>query len=82
MVSKFRITSRLCQADSTIPLKGDDYSLIWDPRLIHKYDAPPMDYDAPPPVQVDRVTDQDLIENFVNYLKVSVHSTNDLLKGA
>lgn len=35
-----------------------------------------MSYDAPPPAQVDRVTDQDLIENFVSYLKVSPKFTN------
>lgn len=51
-------------------IAGDDYSLIWDPRLIHKFDANPMNYDAPEPAKVDKVTDQDLKINFVNYLKV------------
>jgi hypothetical protein len=30
-----------------------------------------MSYEAPLPAQVERVTDQDRIENFVSYLKVS-----------
>jgi RNA-dependent RNA polymerase len=51
-------------------LDGDDYSLIWDPRLIHNYDTPPMDYSAPPPKEVAVITAKDLQDNFVDYLKV------------
>jgi hypothetical protein len=48
---------------------GDDYSLIWDPRLFHKHDDPPMNYDAPDPPRVSKVTDQHLKDNFVDYLR-------------
>lgn len=54
-------------------LDGDDYTLIWDPRFLIRENSPPMDYTAPEPVRVPRVTMADVCENFVNYLK------NDML---
>jgi hypothetical protein len=60
-----------------ILIVGDDYSLIWDPRLIHKFDAPPMNYDAPDPPRVSKVTDQHLKDNFIDYLKVRTSYTSN-----
>jgi RNA-dependent RNA polymerase len=54
-------------------LDGDDYTLIWDSRLLIRENSPPMDYTAPKPIRVPRVTMTDVCENFVNYLK------NDML---
>lgn len=54
-------------------LDGDDYSLIWDKRLLFQANHEPMDYTAPPPRKVDRVTQEHICENFVYYEK------NDIL---
>jgi RNA-dependent RNA polymerase len=54
-------------------LDGDDYTLIWDPRFLIRQNSSPMDYTAPEPIRVPRVTMADVCENFVNYLK------NDML---
>jgi len=57
-----------------------DYTLIWDQRFVRPLvNHPPMDYTAPPPVRVPRVTQQHLNEvihaqdqahqqNFVSYI--------------
>ncbi|ORY35716.1 RNA dependent RNA polymerase-domain-containing protein [Naematelia encephala] len=50
-------------------LDGDDYTLIWDQEFVRPlrvYGA--MDYKAPPPKRVDKVTQADLNENFVQYM--------------
>ncbi|WVQ80183.1 hypothetical protein IAT38_002288 [Cryptococcus sp. DSM 104549] len=50
-------------------LDGDDYTLIWDQRFVQTlkvYDA--MDYTAPPPIRVNKVTQSHLNENFVQYI--------------
>ncbi|WWD19157.1 hypothetical protein CI109_103615 [Kwoniella shandongensis] len=55
-------------------LDGDDYTLIWDQRFVEPLRMyEPMDYKAPPPKTVLRVTQTDLNENFVQYI------TNDVL---
>ncbi|RSH88373.1 uncharacterized protein EHS24_000913 [Apiotrichum porosum] len=50
-------------------LDGDDYTIIWDQRFVQPlkvYEA--MDYSAPKPLTVERVTQSDLNENFVQYI--------------
>lgn len=54
-------------------LDGDDYSLIWDKRLLFAGNHEPMDYTAPPPREVERVTQEHICDNFVYYMK------NDIL---
>ncbi|KAJ9096569.1 hypothetical protein QFC19_007101 [Naganishia cerealis] len=54
-------------------LDGDDYTLIWDPKLIIERNAMPMDYTPPDPTRVDRVSLPFIKANFVNHLK------NDML---
>lgn len=50
-------------------LDGDDYTLVWDERLMFGSNVEPMNYDAPKPLTVDVVMEQHVKENFVNYLK-------------
>jgi RNA-dependent RNA polymerase len=54
-------------------LDGDDYTLIWDSKLIIENNAMPMDYTPPDPTRVDRVSLPFIKANFVNHLK------NDML---
>jgi RNA-dependent RNA polymerase len=54
-------------------LDGDDYTLIWDPKLLIEENALPMDYTPPDPTRVDRVSLPFIKANFVNHLK------NDML---
>lgn len=51
-------------------LDGDDYFVIWDPRLIPtEWNFPPMNYQPTPPKQLARpVTNDDLKEFFVEFL--------------
>nr|XP_019011562.1 RNA-dependent RNA polymerase 1 [Kwoniella pini CBS 10737]OCF50343.1 RNA-dependent RNA polymerase 1 [Kwoniella pini CBS 10737] len=50
-------------------LDGDDYTLIWDQRFVRPLNVyEPMDYEAPIPVKVAKVTQTDLNENFVSYI--------------
>ncbi|KAI9249731.1 RNA dependent RNA polymerase-domain-containing protein [Phascolomyces articulosus] len=55
-------------------LDGDCYSVIWDKRLFppREYrNIIPMDYTAPAPLRVDRVTIHDIQKIFVNFIKSS-----------
>ncbi len=54
-------------------LDGDDYTLIWDPRLLPIYEAEPADYTAPIPVKVPRVTIENVKDFFIDYIR------NDIL---
>jgi hypothetical protein len=37
-------------------LDGDDYTLIWDDRLLPHFQEEPADYTAPPTLKVNHVT--------------------------
>lgn len=51
-------------------LDGDIYSLIYDHRLIPKFNESPMSYDAPrQPHQTEKVTCEQIQDFFVNYMK-------------
>ncbi|ORX38450.1 RNA dependent RNA polymerase-domain-containing protein [Kockovaella imperatae] len=50
-------------------LDGDDFTLIWDQRFVQPLRVhQPMDYTAPEPIRVDRVSQEHLNENFVQYI--------------
>ncbi|RXK35060.1 hypothetical protein M231_07680 [Tremella mesenterica] len=50
-------------------LDGDDYTLIWDQRFVQPLKVfQAMNYTAPPPLRVPKVTQQHLNENFVQYI--------------
>jgi RNA-dependent RNA polymerase len=55
-------------------LDGDDFFVIWEPKLIpEKWNHPAMNYTNPPPQQLDRdVNVDDLRDFFVNYMKNDV----------
>ena len=49
-----------CEASE---VERTDYTLIWDQRLVQTLRVhPPMDYTAPPPVKVSKVTQEHLYE--------------------
>ena len=52
-------------------LDGDDFFVIWDPKLIPKeWNHPPMDYQAPEPDELDRDVRVDDLKNFfVKYMQ-------------
>ena len=52
-------------------LDGDDFEIIWDPDLLHpQRNHAPMDYRAPPKIELDRsITDNDLANFFIRYMK-------------
>ncbi|KAI8959704.1 RdRP-domain-containing protein [Daldinia sp. FL1419] len=58
-------------------LDGDDYFVIWDPRLIPtEWNHPPMEQDSLKPKELDRdVEVSDLISFFVSYMKNDSLST-------
>lgn len=46
-----------------VELTGADYTLIWDERFVNNLrEYEPMDYTAPPPIRVERVTQAHLNE--------------------
>ncbi|KAF2674406.1 RdRP-domain-containing protein [Microthyrium microscopicum] len=55
-------------------LDGDDYLVIWDPRLFpKKWNEKPMEYEAQKPRVLDKdVTTNDMIEFFIQYMKNDV----------
>ncbi|KAK8854698.1 hypothetical protein IAR55_003437 [Kwoniella newhampshirensis] len=59
-------------------LDGDDFTLIWDQRFVEPLKMyQPMDYKAPPPKKVEKVTQLHLNENFVQYILNDVLGTVD-----
>lgn len=54
-------------------LDGDDYTLIWDKKLIPKFKAEPADYTPPDPIKVSRVSLDNVKDFFVDYIR------NDIL---
>jgi RNA-dependent RNA polymerase len=51
-------------------LDGDDYIVIWDPELIPKlWNATPFHYKAPDPVKKDRISTEDIIDFFYDYMQ-------------
>lgn len=55
-------------------LDGDDFFVIWEPSLRpSEWNHPPMNYNAPEPVQLERDVNVDDLRNFfVNYMKNDV----------
>jgi hypothetical protein len=52
---------------------GDDFTLIWDPIFFFKLNHPPMDYEAPPPIRVLKVTQQDIKQVYFGYHPLAGH---------
>ncbi|KAJ9498777.1 hypothetical protein H2202_005963 [Exophiala xenobiotica] len=51
-------------------LDGDDYVVIWDPDLIPKeWNAEPFDYEAPSPVTKEKISTNDIINFFCDYMQ-------------
>ncbi|CAO3658993.1 unnamed protein product [Rhizopus stolonifer] len=62
----FRDIPSMCSGGD---LDGDDYTIIWDPKLVPpRKNYSPMDYSAPEPRLVEDVKIRDIQRFFVNYI--------------
>ncbi|KAF2429652.1 RdRP-domain-containing protein [Tothia fuscella] len=51
-------------------LDGDDYDVIWDPRLMPPLSHEPADYPRLPPIDIGRtVVTRDITEHFIDHMK-------------